>query len=64
MIPDKEAALVILHYLLQIEPYEPAPVDGGSSESRPRPEGKPLPPELENKLRQSLERKNSAARGR
>ncbi|HSG28756.1 MAG TPA: Zn-binding domain-containing protein, partial [Candidatus Krumholzibacterium sp.] len=59
MIPDKEAALVILHYLLEIEPYEPAFPSGDTdgAEAIPRPEGKPLPVELEGKLRGSLHRK-------
>ena len=54
MIPDREAALVILHLLLQIEEYEPAPLEDGSAEGAQRPEGKPLPAELESKLRKTL----------
>ncbi len=58
MIPDKEAALVILHYLLQIEPYEPAPPERRRGEKEPqRPKGKPLPVELEGKLREALLKK-------
>jgi DEAD/DEAH box helicase domain-containing protein len=56
MIPDKEAALVVLHLLLQIEPYEPAPVEEGGGEEIKRPEGKSLPPELAGKLRKSLQK--------
>jgi DEAD/DEAH box helicase domain-containing protein len=56
MIPDKEAALVILHLLLEMEPYEPAPLEDGGEEAAKRPEGKPLPVELENKLRKTLTR--------
>lgn len=55
MIPDKEAALVILHAMLQIEPYKPAPPDAkrGVVDEK-RPAGKPLPVELEGKLREEL----------
>jgi DEAD/DEAH box helicase domain-containing protein len=72
-IPDKEAALVLLHHLLQKEPYIPkrsgraweglgwdrmrppggdaGPVDEGAWSSF-----KPLPPEIEKRLRRSLGR--------
>jgi len=53
MIPDKEAALVILHLLLELEAYEPVPLEDGEGIAE-RPEGKPLPAELENKLRRTL----------
>jgi DEAD/DEAH box helicase domain-containing protein len=60
MIPDKEAALVILHHLLEKEPYVPPPGERriGTEETVERPEGKPLPVELENKLRAGLRRKH------
>lgn len=61
MIPDKEAALVVLHHLLEIEPYEPAPLEDAAAAAE-RPEGKPLPPELEEKLRQSLARRTAPRR--
>jgi DEAD/DEAH box helicase domain-containing protein len=64
MIPDKEAALVILHFLLQLEDYEPAPVDGSEGADIPRPEGKSLPPELEQKLRQTLVKRRERGGGR
>ena len=54
MIPDREAALVILHLLLQIEEYEPAPLEDGGGGALERPDGRPLPAELENKLRKAL----------
>jgi DEAD/DEAH box helicase domain-containing protein len=55
MIPDKEAALVILHLMLELEPYTPAPLDHAREEvETERPEINPLPPELEVKLRRSL----------
>ncbi|MBN2184990.1 MAG: DEAD/DEAH box helicase [Candidatus Krumholzibacteriota bacterium] len=61
MIPDREAALVILHYLLEAEPYQPLPLEGGRGEDDiKRPEGKPLPVELEVKLRRSLLKKDHA----
>ena len=61
MIPDREAALVILHYLLEEKPYTPLPPEeaGGGNEIE-RPEGKALPAELEEKLRMSLLKKNRA----
>ncbi|MBM3317883.1 MAG: DEAD/DEAH box helicase [Candidatus Eisenbacteria bacterium] len=72
-IPDKEAALVLLHHLLQREPYLPKggvrPWSGsGWDPVRSRAPGeeafpekqwrtfKPLPPELEQRLRRSLGR--------
>ncbi len=58
MIPDKEAALVILHSLLHKEPYQPPPPDrSGEAEEQERPTGKPLPVELEGKLREELFRR-------
>ncbi len=58
MIPDKEAALVILHALLQKEPYKPPPPEHRrGEEEKERPKGKPLPVELEGKLRDELRRK-------
>jgi hypothetical protein len=54
MIPDKEAALVILHLLLELEAYEPAPLEDDEGGEVERPEGRPLPVELENKLRRTL----------
>lgn len=60
MIPDREAALVVLHYMLQIEAYEPAPPENSSGGKKvERPKGKPLPVELEKKLRQTLLKKKS-----
>jgi len=64
MIPAREAALVILHYLLEIEQYEPAAPEGAGAEDVPRPDGRPLPPELENKLRKALTRAVDGSRGR
>jgi DEAD/DEAH box helicase domain-containing protein len=63
MIPDKEAALVILHLLLELEEYEPVPAEEGQSGGAMRPEGKPLPPELENKLRRALLERDRTRRG-
>jgi DEAD/DEAH box helicase domain-containing protein len=57
MIPDKEAALVILHYLLGMEAYEPSPSGEEGGAEQQRPQGKPLPVELEGKLRKSLLKK-------
>ncbi|HOX38786.1 MAG TPA: DEAD/DEAH box helicase [Candidatus Brocadiia bacterium] len=59
-IPDKEAALVILHELLGLEPYEPKPLIrkrrdiAPPAESAEKPRGKPLPPGLERRLRKRL----------
>jgi len=60
-IPDKEAALILLHDMLGKEPYEPKPL---ASERRdvatPAREIKPLPENVEAKIRkriQSLKRK-------
>jgi len=59
MIPDKEAALVILHSLLELEPYKPrAPRPSAGEEDVERPSGKPLPVELEGKLREELYNRN------
>ncbi len=64
MIPDKEAALVILHHLLGIGPYTPRPVERAPGEGPPpeRPRGKPLPLELQGKLRAELAKKRGAGR--
>jgi len=62
MIPDKEAALVILHLLLEMEAYEPAPLEDDQGGSAERPEGRPLPVELENKLRRTLLQKGERGR--
>ncbi|MBN1163061.1 MAG: DEAD/DEAH box helicase [Candidatus Krumholzibacteriota bacterium] len=63
MIPDKEAALVILHYLLQIEPYRPAvPTERREGAGVKRPQGKPLPLELEGKLRETLNKSRDRSR--
>ena len=63
MIPDKEAALVILHSLLQIEPYLPIiPKVKRDVKEEKRPKGKPLPVELEGKLRESLYGRNKKNR--
>ena len=69
-IPDKEAALVLLHHLLEKEPYVPkgpprdwAGSDDGDAvraqrwdeeETAPRREIRPLSPEVERRLRRSL----------
>ncbi|MCK4350727.1 MAG: DUF1998 domain-containing protein, partial [Candidatus Krumholzibacteria bacterium] len=61
MIPDKEAALVILHAFLEKDPYIPPPPDERSREEfelMDRPKGKPLPVELEAKLKKSLRKRN------
>jgi len=59
MIPDKEACLVILHALLQKEPYVPRPVARARDEAPApeRPKGKPLPLEVVGKLREELRRR-------
>jgi len=59
-IPDKEAALVLLHHMLEMEPFipkgpAPVPVEVEEEPVRRR-EIKPLPPEVERRLRQSLGR--------
>ena len=58
-LPDKEAALVILHALLQKEPYVPKPVERARDEvpAPERPKGKALPLELQGKLRAELHKK-------
>jgi DEAD/DEAH box helicase domain-containing protein len=59
-IPDKEAALVILHDLLEMEPYIPSAVkkpiadNGGSQELLPYPPLVRLPDRVEQQLRQKL----------
>jgi hypothetical protein len=62
MIPDKEAALVMLHHLLEIGPYTPRAVERAPGEGTPpeRPRGKPLPLELQGKLRAELHKKARA----
>lgn len=79
-IPDKEAALVLLHHLLQREPYIPkgaGPAWAGTGwdpvrfrapgeEAFPEKQWrsfKPLPPELEQRLRRSLGRMVDRAPG-
>lgn len=64
MIPDKEAALVILHHLLEMEPHTPRPAERlpGEAPPPPRPTGKALPLELAGKLRAELKRKERAKR--
>jgi DEAD/DEAH box helicase domain-containing protein len=64
LIPDKEAALVILHRLLEKKPYAPAPLERPRDEAatEERPTGKPLPAELEGKLRGELRKKRSRTR--
>jgi ATP-dependent helicase YprA (DUF1998 family) len=59
MIPDKEACLVILHALLQKEPYHPRPLEHAREEAPApeRPKGKPLPLEVQGKLRQELHKR-------
>ncbi len=61
-IPDKEAALVILHHLLQLEPYVPRPLSaeerarrGAEAESGPPPEIKRLPEGIEAKIRKRIQ---------
>ena len=55
MIPDREAALVILHALLELKPYRPAaPRRESEGPEVERPSGKSLPVELEGKLREEL----------
>jgi len=58
MIPDKEAALIIVHALLEMEPYIPKVTEEAKGEDKvlARPAGKPLPVELEGKLRENLYR--------
>lgn len=53
-IPDKEAALVVLHEMLRLEPYVPKGRSGGpKAEPEPIPQ---LPASLENKVRRQLQR--------
>ncbi len=61
MIPDKEAALVVLHHLLEREPYQPPPPEHRRDEEelQERPKGKPLPVELAGKLRDELRKKQA-----
>lgn len=75
-VPDKEAALVILHVLLGREPYIPkAPVPGdflaavgyesqfGSASTVQRPPSQPLPEKLEMRLRKQMQRLSRAREG-
>ncbi|HUV35977.1 MAG TPA: DEAD/DEAH box helicase [Patescibacteria group bacterium] len=65
MIPDKEAALVILHGLLERVAYKPPPPQGRrGDEPVERPKGKPLPIELEGKLREGLRKTKERKRAR
>ena len=48
--------------LLQLEAYEPAPLEDEGAGFPARPEGKPLPAELENKLRRTLLQKGGRGR--
>lgn len=61
MIPDKEAAMVLLHCLLMIDAYSPKPLDTDRKESPTpeRPRGKPLPLELRGKLKAELGKKRT-----
>ena len=66
MIPDKEAALVILHHLLSLDPYTPksGPENADGTPAAERPKGKPLPVELQGKLRAELGKKRGERTGR
>lgn len=62
-IPDKEAALVILHELLEKEPYIPKPLPLEERTGRPlsepppsRPSLRPLPEHVEQKIRRRIQR--------
>jgi len=62
-LPDKEAALIILHDLLELEPYVPknvGPVREAAIEmpKEPPPEiiTEPLPPDLERKIRKRVQK--------
>ena len=76
VVPDKEAALVILHALLGKEPYIPKlpkvyrsqggglPAAGGEiGQPVARPPSEPLPERLELRLRRQLQRLNSVREG-
>ena len=64
MIPDKEASLVVLHLLLEKEPYQPPPPEQRRDEElQERPKGKPLPVELAGKLRDELRKKRGLSQG-
>ena len=53
-IPDKEAALVVLHEMLRLEPYVPKGPAGSQKEAaEPIPQ---LPASLESKVRRQLQR--------
>jgi DEAD/DEAH box helicase domain-containing protein len=58
VIPDKEAALVLLHALLEKPPYIPHRGPGKKTPARehvtPKLDAKPLPPNLERKIRDRL----------
>ena len=57
IVPDKDAALILLHDMLQREPYEPKerrpepPREGLKPAEDPEPAVKPLPPNMEEKIR-------------
>ena len=60
LVPDKEAALILLHDLLEREPYTPKAVTPAQARRAPTPEPerampvKPLPPGLEEKIRRRI----------
>ena len=62
-IADKEATLILLHDLLELEPYVPkypppmpdAPAAPAASPTQPKKETKPMPPGLERKIRKRLQ---------
>jgi DEAD/DEAH box helicase domain-containing protein len=57
VIPDKEAALVLLHALLEKPPYIPRPLPerpAPGEKPAPKLDVKPLPPNLERKIRKRL----------
>jgi len=60
-IPDKEAALIILHEMLEREPYVPKPLKESAAEAAPGtvaevpPPVKRLPENVELKLRKRLQ---------
>ncbi len=63
MIPDKEAAIVILHHLLELDPYTPGPARGGDgAPAAERPRGKALPVELQGKLRAELGKRRQSTK--
>lgn len=54
-IPDKEAALVVLHEMLGLEPYVPRRLAGGDMSTHAPPIAQ-LPPNVESKVRRQLQR--------